>query len=306
MHQIWLTLTLAIATWLGWLAALPPGRADDGGAKLEHLLHAARHLEHAGEIELAAKAYNRLAAAAQAYGRRLVLAPGEPPPHDDGGDAGPSAAGEPARRIAFEGRMVEFSWAELRQSGLSLISFRSLFEPDAARAVVDDDGQIVEFVELLCKQGLARIVARPKAATVDGRPTTLEIGRTWTSGANRPSPVFWTWTPHVLDDHRLKLTIEGCAAATPETTSHGRAPRAEPAREPAQGRAEQRTDVSAQARLNQAAFAIEVHSGDTVILPRSGDGSRPDESAILALVTVRVMGTRSSVPASPEGRATNN
>ena len=66
-----------------------------------------------------------------------------------------------ADQIVVELKLIEFSWAKLQQSGLSLVSLRNLLESNETPAILDEDGQISEFIELLCKDGLAQVLSRP-------------------------------------------------------------------------------------------------------------------------------------------------
>ena len=170
---------------IGSLGLAVPGQAEDvdrNTSRLDHLLQAASHLEQAGREDLAA---GRLRSGG---GRDR----GEPATSDEGRweqirrleleiarlQTSP-AAEQPATadQIVVQLKLIEFSWAKLQQSGLSLVSLRNLFESSEAPAIVDQDGQISEFIELLCKDGLAQVLSRPKLTTISGQPSTVEIGQ---------------------------------------------------------------------------------------------------------------------------------
>ncbi len=194
-----------------------PAHADDvdtDTSRLDHLLQAATHLEQAGRIELAAGVYAQIEAAAAADRQRLIdarrarirqleleIARLQASPA-----AEPPAA---ADRIDVELKLIEFSWAKLQQSGLSLVSLRNLLESNETPAILDEDGQISEFIELLCKDGLALVLSRPKLTTISGQPATVEIGQDpATVSPGSRSRLRFECTPRLVDGGKLQLEID--------------------------------------------------------------------------------------------------
>jgi Flp pilus assembly secretin CpaC len=187
---------------------------DTDTSRLDHLLQAATHLEQAGRTDLAAGVYAQIEAGTGANRQRLIDARRARIRQLELEIARlqASPAAEPpgvADQIVVELKLIEFSWAKLQQSGLSLVSLRNLLESNETPAILDEDGQISEFIELLCKDGLAQVLSRPKLTTISGQPATVEIGQdSATVSPGSRSRLRFQCTPRVVDGGKLQLEID--------------------------------------------------------------------------------------------------
>jgi len=264
----------------------------DALARLDHLLQAAAHLEKAGRTDLAAQIYLQLAAEPQADRQRLAEAKLEQIRQLEADVAQlrtPPVVGE---QILVQMKVIELSLEKLRASGLGLISIRHLLDSDFASAVVDEDGQISRFLELLQGEGLVRVVAEPKRVTVNGRRATLQIG-----GRAGPGPrdslhqtgqpdaklagMQFACTPKITDSGTLSLDLHLVRQLTTDAAKESDQDRRLPT-----------------GRSAEVATQVELRSGQTLILaaphpPEQAQGGR----GALLLVTATILKTPGSLPA---------
>lgn len=269
-NRSWYALTAIACLTLS--AAMHAADADDGLGKLEHLVRAAWHLEQAGEFERAADIYARIAIEAEALRQRAIRKPQEPGAQADGEAVGSQALPAAEYQILVQLKLVEFSWTKVRQTGLSLISLRNLFEADATPVIVDQGGQISEFIALLCKEGLARVLAEPELVTTSGRPATLEIGR---KQAGVPLGLVdglrFSCVARVKEEGRLWLDIDFRGRTAPDSDTPGAGA--------------SRGDRSLQARTQ-----IELPSGSTAIFAGLCQAAGSEDKSMLMLLTARLVG----------------
>lgn len=151
---------------------------DATGAKLQHLLQAAAHLEAAGELDQARRLreqakrekHGLLARleALQAEVRRLRRLTGS----------------EPA--VVVEVKVVELSRTRLRQRGFDLAALRDKKADPAAAApgqeesfafrLLDESSPVLALLESLRKDRLLKELAQPTLMTLSGRPASLAVG----------------------------------------------------------------------------------------------------------------------------------
>jgi len=265
-----LRLTLALAVCLGLTAT---GQAENGvgkAAKLEHLLRAAIHLEAAGRVELAAQVYGLVAAEAEANQQRLLHAGPEQSGRIGGEAAPPQALPSEEPQIFVQAKLIEFSWAKLRESGMSLVSLRHLFESDGTSAIVDENGQISELIELLCKEGLAQVLSQPKLTTISGQRATVEIGHDpETVPAGERRGVRFECTPRIIEQSRLSLEIDFRMKIAAEKSARTRAA----------------DDDTGDGRSLGVKTCVELRSGDTVIVAGLRQVADSDAKSLLVLLT---------------------
>jgi len=271
-----------VVFFIGLTAALPVRAAEPegGDARLEHLLQAAAHLERAGQGELAARVAAELAAAPQADRQRLVAARREQIRQLEREIARlqglPVADTTSGDQVVVELKLVALSWAKLRESGLGLVSLRSLVESPETTAIPDEQGQLTEFIELLCNQGLAQMLSRPRLATNLGQPATVEIGQdSQAVPAGSRASVRFDCTPRSIDGDRLRLDVrlrvQGVAEKRVPNDTSGGGPR----------------EIQTQ---------LELRSSQAVILtgPRPAAGAEPE--SLLVLLTARFPGISDQAP----------
>ena len=170
---------------LGFPSAILGEDGSDAISKLDHLLQAATHLEKAGRTDLAAQVYAQLAAEAEADRQRLADAKLEQIRQLEAEVARLRTSSTAGEQILVQLKVIELSLEKLRDSGLSLVSIRNLLDSNSGSAVLDEDGQISRFMELLRREGLVQVVAEPKLVTVNGRSATLEVGNLAASDPRR-------------------------------------------------------------------------------------------------------------------------
>jgi len=265
-----LRLTLAFVVCLGLTAT---GQAEKGAgkrAKLEHLLRAAMHLEEAGQVDLAAQVYALVAIEAEASRQRLLHGRLEQSGRIDGEAAQPQVLPSKEKQIFVQAKLIEFSWTKLRESGMSLVSLRHLFESDGTSAIVDEDGRISEFIELLCTDGLAQVLSQPKLTTISGQSATVEIGQdpaTVPAGARRG--VHFECTPRIIDQGKLSLDIDFRIEIAAEENARTR----------------DRGDALGGDRSFNVKTQVELRSGDTLILAGPRQAAGADARSVLVLLT---------------------
>lgn len=271
--------------WIG-LTVANAGSAEEtdrAATRAEHLLQAALHLERAGQLDLAAGIYAQLNAEPPADRQRLVEARRErirqleleiARLQDASVTTAPSAG-----QVVIEVQVVALSWAKLRQSGLGLVSLRSLAESPESPAILDEQGQIAEFVELLCKEELAQVLSRPRLVTLDGQPASAEISRDPKTlpAAESRTKLRVQCIPQLLAGERLRLDVD-CRV---QSTAGDEVPNA---------------DSGPVDRTHKVKAQLELQSGQTMILagPRGAAG---DAESLLVLLTARFQGN--SGPAAP-------
>jgi Flp pilus assembly secretin CpaC len=274
-----------LIAFLGQAAAAQAEDGDGQTAKLEHLLQAAGHLEKAGRQDLAAEIYALVATEAEADRQRLVDARLDQIRRLEGEVARLQASPAAEDQILVQLRLVEFSLAKLRQTGLGLVSIRSLLESNGATPILDEAGRITEFIELLRKEGLVQVVAEPKLVTVSGRPATLEIGSfasasRQASGEPAASPpglpggLRFACTPKITEAGKIMLDIDFCRQTAADPSSHEFSSGA----------------TAAGARSLEIKTRVELRSGDTLILAGPRQAADSDEKAVLLLLTARAVG----------------
>ena len=150
-------------------------------AEIEHLIKAATHLEQAGYDQMAADVRQLAAGHDELLKQRLLEAKRaqiaelqaeleqlqlslRPP------DAGP--------KVVLRLKVLQLSMGKLREFGLDLVSIRQLLNSESPSSLLDDRGDIVQFLQLLETQGFAEVVAKPTLVTTDGRPASFRIGDT--------------------------------------------------------------------------------------------------------------------------------
>ncbi len=268
---------------------LPSGgladHATDAASKWEHLLQAATHLEKAGRTDLAAEIYAQLAAAPEADRQRLIDAKREQIRQLEADAARLRTSPAAGDQVLVQLKVIELSLEKLRASGLSLVSIRNLLDSQSASAVLDEDGQISRFMELLSREGLVQVVAEPKLVTVDGRSATLQVGHLAASdpGAaqhrtgqpdGKSAGLRFTCTPRIVDSGKLSLDLHFLRQMPPDTAKQG-----EPARDP--------QVVGSQ----EVSTEVDLRSGETLVLagPRRSAGVAGNNTALL-LVTATILG----------------
>jgi len=264
---------------LGLAVSAQADDVDSHTSRLDHLLQAAAHLEQAGRKDLAAGIYAQVGAEAEANRQGLIDARREQIRRLELEIArlqtSPVATDQPAaaNQIVVQLKLIEISWAKLRQSGLGLVSLRNLFESNEAPAILDQDGQISEFIELLCKDGLAQVLSRPQLTTISGQPATVEIGQD--PAAVPPGSrcgMRFECTPRVIDGDRLRLDIDFRIQVAKD----------ENARDKDAGAADRSLGLKTQ---------VELRSGDTMILAGQRQEAASDAKSVLVLLTARSGGT---------------
>lgn len=263
--------------------AVPAGAAAPDTAELRHLVRAAAHLEKAGRHELAAQVYALVATEAAARQQRLLDGSRQPPEQVGGQTRLPRDTTSPAAQrvsedqVTIEVKLVEFSWGKLQQSGMNLVSLQNLFDAHGNPAVVDEHGQIAELIELLCREGLARVLSKPKLITLSGQPAAFEIGQDFgTLPPDAYSRTRLECTPRVIDHGKLSLDMDfGLQIAAHELA-----------------RQQAGDQTSDERRSFGVKTQVEIESGNTVILgglstaTESAAGS--DATSLLLLCTARV------------------
>jgi len=257
----------------------------DATSKLEHLLQAATHLEKAGRTDLAAPIYAQLAAEPEADRQRLADAKLEQIRQLEaelGRLRTSPAAGD---QVLVQLKVIELSLEKLRTSGLSLVSIRNLLDCGSASAVLDEDGQISRFMELLSREGLVQVVAEPKLVTVNGRSATLQVGHLAASDPRadqhrtgqpdgKLAGLRFTCTPRIAASGKLSLDLHFLRQMPADTAKMG-----DQARDP--------QAVGSQ----EVSTKVDLRSGDTLVLagpPQSAEAT--GNSAALLLVTATILG----------------
>jgi hypothetical protein len=256
--------------------------AEQRTAELRHLVQAAEHLEKAGRHELASQVYTMIAAEARARQQRLADRSQGPGGQGGGqmllpgGPSCPAAHCVSKDQVTIEVKLIEFSWDKLQQAGMNLVSLRNLFESSGTSTVVDEDGEISEFLELLCQEGLARVLTKPKLITLSGQPAAFEIGHDpATLPPNAHSRTRLECTPRVTDQGKLSLDLDfGLQIA-----AHGLAGQ----------RAGGETDRDD--GFLGVKTQVEVESGNTLILggfsQTTASAAKSDSKSMLLLLTAR-------------------
>lgn len=202
-------LVLASIACVGLTVVANAASAEEDTAQLMHLLRAAAHLERAGRQDLAAEIYAIVAAEAQAKRRRLVDGGGVPIGQMDSEAVRAQACPATEDQVFVEVKLVEFSWGKLCRSGMDLVSFRSFFESNGTPAILDEDGRISEFIELLCKEGLAQVLSQPKLRTISGQAAACEIAHDpATVSPDSLSRMRFDCTPRIIDQGKLSLDLD--------------------------------------------------------------------------------------------------
>lgn len=276
------------ASWLvvlGWgcLAGAAGAAEPSHLTKLDHLVKAAAHLELAG---LAAKAAEVRALAGQSPAEvreRLLqqkLAASRQLAAELAQLRQLATGGGPQVSIAV--KVLEFRPAQLRKKGFPLVSLQRLAEADGPISLVDDQGTLSEFFELLEKQGLVTVLCRPQLVTVSGQTATVSIGsqadpgeRTGGASAGRLDGFEFRCTPRVGAGERITLDV---AFSSSVATAKGDG-------QPAAGTLREAGELRAQ---------VEVKSGQSAVLGGLRSGPAEDLARIL-LLAAQITGAR------PEG-----
>jgi hypothetical protein len=266
------------ASWLALLScgclAAPAGAAESSDvAQLDHLIKAAAHLELAGLTDKAAE-LRTLAGQTPADVRERLLQQKLAASRQLAAELAQlrqlATGGGPQVCIAL--KVLEFHPAQLRKKGFPLVSLQRLAEADGPTSLVDDQGTLSEFFELLEKQALVTVLCRPQLMTVSGQTATVAIGSKADSG-ERTDGFEFQCTPRVGPGDKIALDVAfsgSFAKANGGGQPAARAPR--------------------EALRTQ----VEVKSGQRAILGGLRTGSAEDVARIL-LIAAQVSGAR------PEG-----
>lgn len=202
-------LVLASIACVGLTVVANAAKAEENAAQLVHLLRAASHLERAGRQDLAAEIYAIVADEAQAKRRRLVDGGGVPIGQMRREAVRAQAHPAAEDQVFVEVKLVEFSWGKLSKSGMDLVSLRNLFESSGTPAIVDEDGRISDFIELLCKEGLAQVLSQPKLRTNSGQAAAFEIAHDpATVSPDSLCRMRFDCTPRIIDQGTLSLDLD--------------------------------------------------------------------------------------------------
>lgn len=185
-----------LAAVLIWLVPIVAASAEEFAQKVEHLIKAAEHLEHAGAADQAAEIRqiiqnehvdqlktalsmkkaerDRLSAEIGRLERTLATL-------SKTADAPPKAkldvsVSDPkAEQVLISSQIVKIDHAKMRSVGLDFNSLHGpLFDRSKTGAYVDDNGSIGRFIEILRRQDFATMIAAPKIATKVGQKATIE------------------------------------------------------------------------------------------------------------------------------------
>jgi Flp pilus assembly secretin CpaC len=157
-----------------------PAASSSSGDKLDHLLKAAEHLEAAGLTEEAKKLRQQAEKEKHALLARIKCLEGEL---------------ERLRRMTGSGRQVDqqvlvhmkvlevergklrklgFDFALLDESRVGKLDVAGKDSPTCA--ILEDDQALAGVLEALCRDNLARVLARPKLVTLSGWPAFCQVG----------------------------------------------------------------------------------------------------------------------------------
>jgi hypothetical protein len=185
------------ALLLGWLDG---ASAQQPEAEVEHLIKAAAHLEQAGLSQMAADVRQLVAAHEEQLKQRLLDARRQEIAELQAEIDQLTLTIDPqitGPKIVLHLKALRLSMEKLRQFGLDLVSIRQLVNPESPPSLVDDSGEIVQFLQLLETQGLADILAQLTLETHDGRPVRTRLGSASSADTDtRPSGRIAGQTPH--------------------------------------------------------------------------------------------------------------
>jgi hypothetical protein len=262
------------------LSFIPPAGGQEDAARLEHLLQAAAHLEQAGLTDQAAGVraviqQQDVLARGHLLQQKLRQLSQLQAEVDQLQRAMPESP-----QVLVRLKLLRFQPGRLRQQGFDLASLRLLLDPECAAPVVDDDGRLVKFLQMLQKEGLLAVLSEPTLVTLDGRTASFFTGGQAAqpesaAGALREFGTRLECTPKIGQDRQLSLSLWLRHTAAPEDAENAAAK--EPQRPETRGSFQVKTQVALQ-------------SGQTLVLGGmcQRDG-QPDEQALLVLITAEIL-----------------
>jgi hypothetical protein len=170
-----LLLTFA-ATLIPAAAATCCGEPPD--ARIEHLVRAAVHLEQA-QLPAQADEIRSLLAGQDEQARRRLLETRLRQMEELQREVAllqQTLRGSDVRtKVILRCKVLELSLDKLNRSGLGVVSILQLLESESPTSVVDTGGSVLQFLEMLQAQDLAKLIAEPTLVTRDGQRASLEI-----------------------------------------------------------------------------------------------------------------------------------
>ena len=166
------------------LAVVFSASGQDAQRRIEHLIHAAAHLQQAGFADKAAE-IRELIAAEEAGERTALLtrkldALAALQAEIDQLRASLGEAGkdtDQATQIRIAVRLLSFQPDKLENSGFPLVSLRQLLDQPEATPIVDESGRLCQFIDLLLEQKLVKCIAEPTLVTIPGHEASYFSGR---------------------------------------------------------------------------------------------------------------------------------
>jgi Flp pilus assembly secretin CpaC len=273
--------------------------------EIEHLIKAAAHLEQAGHRQMADD-LRQLAAEYDESPKRRLLETKRAQMAELQAEIQllERSLASPATtpKVIVQVKLLQLSMGKLRNVGLNLVSVRQLLDTDSPPTVVEEGGNIMQFLELLETQGFAAVVSRPTLATSSGRPASIRIDDRWAVGQNadpddgspntqRPGAsrgLRLECTPTVLSGGKVRVAA-GFRVASARQAAESDSDKQTPVASPLQsvGPSSSSASTVATRRLDLMSESVEMAPGQTLILARPSEASA--DQATLALLQVEVV-----------------
>jgi Flp pilus assembly secretin CpaC len=274
----WATAGSLVLAAMCWFPAVEAGAQQ----RLEHLLLAAEHLEQAGLADRAAEIRTLANEEMRAHGATLLqqrLRQLESLQKEI--DLLRQAIAT-ARYVKVRLQICELQTKKLEASGLGLVSLQQLLSNPTPTSLVDDNGKLTEFIELLQRQGIVSRLSAPTLMVADGQTATVSVGEQLAQAKNRPDSADPTdgvgglrfdCRPEIRAGERLRLDVglrkTSRSVADSTCASGGSGP-------------DRGTCCELQTRL-------ELQSGQTVLVGGSRTKSDGAESGLLLLLTAEIV-----------------
>ena len=302
--RTWLEYRVCSSVWIMLLfGASGIAIAQQPEVEIEHLIKAATHLEQAGYDQLAAEVRQLAAGHDESVKQRLLEAKraqiSELQAEVDQLQLSlRSLDGVP--KVVFRLEVLHLSMDKLREFGFALVSIRQLLESDSPSSLLDDSGDITQFLDFLVKQGFAEVIATPTLVTTDGQPARFRIAqlKSTVQGAvlahryNKtvprgvPHSVRFECTPTILSGGKIRLRAVFCNTtqrlpAEAGTLDGGADPKLDQPLQP--GASKQDTGISGQSSPDD--MLVEMARGETLILalPSSAPAAGATQATLVLL-----------------------
>jgi Flp pilus assembly secretin CpaC len=271
-----------------WFPAVEAGAQQ----RLEHLLQAAAHLEQAGLADRAAEIRTLANEEMRVHGGTLL------PQRLRQLEALQKEiellrqAVATARYVKVRLQICELQTKRLEASGLGLVSLQQLLSNPTPTSIVDDNGKLTEFMELLQRQGIVSRLSAPTLLVLEGQAATVSVGEPRAQAKHQPDapePTDGVWglrfdcQPEILEGEKLRLDLGLCKTSRAASDSR---------RAPGGSGPDRGTVCELKTR-------VQLQSGQTVLIGGSRTKSGDTESGLLLLLTAEIVARGQEFPTAP-------